>query len=167
MHTEAPPGFGSGEGSPPDGKESEKDPFSEIEGERVPVAGTVVFDGDAVVDLDLFQPDASVPGGRTLIGKLKISSGPFTLQVPRSLGALELDAFADKTGDGPSADDPRGQVSAIDLTSGPISGVQLVLETLPEAVPAAPPVGGGADLEDEFARIGAGSGKTKSDSEGL
>lgn len=167
VHTEAPPGYGSGEGSHPDGKNAATDPFAEIEGERVAVAGTVVFDGDAVVDLDLFQPDASVPGGRILIGKLKISSGPFTLQVPRTLGALELDAFADKTGDGPSADDPRGQVSAIDLTSGPISGVQLTLETFAEAAPPAPPVGGGADLEDEFARIGAGGGKQKSDSEGL
>jgi hypothetical protein len=167
VHTEAPPGFGSDEGPQQDGKQSTKDPFSGMEGERVSVHGTVVFDGDAVVDLDLFQPDASVPGGRTLLGKLKISSGPFTLQVPRSLGALELDAFADKTGDGPSADDPRGQVSGIDLTAGDVSGVQLILEALTEEAPAAPPEGGGTDLEEEFARIGAGGGETTPETEGL
>jgi hypothetical protein len=167
VHTEAPPGFGSDEGPQPDGKPSTKDPFSGMEGERVSVHGTVVFDGDAVVDLDLFQPDASVPGGRTLLGKLKISSGPFTLHVPRSLGALELDAFADKTGDGPSADDPRGQVSGIDLTAGDVSGVRLILEALTEEAPAAPPEGGGTDLEEEFARIGAGGGETTPETEGL
>ncbi len=167
VHTEAPPGFGSDDGPPPDGKESAKDPFAGMEGERVPVQGIVVFDGDAVVDLDLFQPEASAPGGRTLLGKLKISSGPFTLQVPLSLGALELDAFADKTGDGPSADDPRGQVSGIDLTEGAVSGVQLVLEALTEEAPSAPPKGGGTDLEEEFARIGSGGDEATTDMDGL
>lgn len=167
VHTEAPPGFGSDEGPQPDGKPSSKDPFAGMEGERIAVQGTVVFDGETVVDLDLFQPDASVPGGRTLLGKLKLSSGPFTLQVPLSLGALDLDAFADSTGDGPSADDPRGQVLGIDLTDGAVSGVQIILEALTEEAPAAPPKGGGTDLEEEFARIGAGGGETPSEPDGL
>lgn len=167
VHTEAPPGFGSDGGPQPDGKTRVTDPFAEMEGERVSVQGTVVFEGDSVVDLDLFQPDSSAPGGRTLLGKLKISSGPFILQVPRSLGALDLDAFADMTGDGPSADDPRGQALGIDLTEGAVSGVQLALEALTEEVPSAPPEGGGTDLEEEFARIGSGGDETTTDMDGL
>jgi hypothetical protein len=167
VHTEAPPGFGSGQAPPPDGQASDVDPFADIEGQRVEVSGTIVYEGEGVIDLDLFQPSESAPGGRKLLGKLKKSAGPFTLQVPRTLGALELDAFADQTGDGPSGDDPRGQLRGIDLTQGSVTGLQIALEALTEKAPEPLPEGGGTDLEEEFKRTATGGADRDRSRDGL
>ena len=155
-HTEAPPGFGSGQAPPPDGQPQDVDPFADIEGARVTVSGIIRYSGAEVIDLDVFQPSDAAPGGRKLLGKLKRSAGEFSLEVPIGLGSLELDAFADKTGDGPSADDPRGQLRAIDLTQGAVENLDLSLETLVEKEPEKQPDGGGTDLEEEFKRTAAG-----------
>ena len=167
VHTEAPPGFGSGQSPPPDGKAADQDPFADIEGERIEVSGTIVYAGSGVIDLDLFQPSESAPGGRKLLGKLKKSAGPFSLQVPRTLGALELDAFADQTGDGPSGDDPRGQLRGIDLTQGPVLGLEIALEALTEKAPEPRPEGGGTDLEEEFKRTATGGSDRDRSRDGL
>jgi hypothetical protein len=166
-HNEAPPGFGSGQAPPPDGQPIDVDPFADAEGERVQVSGIIQHDGEGVIDLDLFQPSDDAPGGRKLLGKLKKKKGPFTLQVPRILGALELDAFLDQTGDGPSADDPRGQLRGIDLSQGDVEGLALTLETLTESEPEPVPEGGGTDVEEEFKRTATGGAKRTSSRDGL
>ncbi len=159
-HVEAPPGFGSGQAPPPTGSPTQSDPFAAVEGNRVPVSGVIVWEGDQVVDLDLFTPDASAGGGRRLLGKLKKDVGAFVLQVPISLGVLELDAFADLTGDGPTADDPRSTIRNISLTDGPVSDVRIILASMVEDAPPTIPEGGGTDIEEEFART-VGSGPVK------
>ena len=116
---------------------------------------------------DIFQPNESVPGGRKLLGKLKRTAGEFSLQVPVVLGALELDAFADQSGDGPSGDDPRGQLRAIDLTQGPVENVELRLENLLEQEAQSPPQGGGTDLEEEFKKVSAGGNAGSPSRDGL
>ena len=82
-----------------------------------------------VVDLDLFTPDTTAGGGRRLLGKLKKNVGAFRIEVPVRLGMLELDAFADLTGDGPSGDDPRATIRNIVLTEGSVTGIQVTLST--------------------------------------
>jgi len=166
-HVEAPPGFGSGQAPPPTGTPTQSDPFADIEGDRVDVSGSLVWRGDEVVDLDLFTPDTSAGGGRRLLGKLKKSVGAFTLSVPVSLGVLELDAFADLTGDGPTGDDPRATVRDITLTAGSVSGIQIVLVSMVEDAPPALPEGGGTDIEEEFARTVGGGPAKKQTGEGL
>ena len=159
-HVEAPPGFGSGQAPPPTGSPTQSDPFASIDGDRVTVSGIISWEGDQIVDLDLFTPDPSAGGGRRLLGKLKKNVGQFSLNVPIGLGVLELDAFADLTADGPTADDPRATIRNIVLTNGEVSGVQIVLTSMVEAAPPALPEGGGTDIEEEFART-VGSGPTK------
>ena len=166
-HVEAPPGFGSGQAPPPDGQPSDADPFAGTEGPRVEVAGTITSPLGRVIDVDLFQEDASAPGGRVLLGKLKKSEGAFSIQVPISVGSLELDAFSDQTGDGPSADDPRAQVRGIVLSSGPVLGLELTLKSMTEVAEEAPEPPTGTDLEDEFARTRAGGKLPTEEGDGL
>jgi hypothetical protein len=165
-HVDAPPGFGSGQAPPPDGTPSQSDPFEAYEGERVEVSGLLVWDGNGVVDMDLFTPDASASGGRKLLGKLKRNVGAFSIKVPASLERLEIDAFADRAGDGPSGDDPRATVAGIILTDGSVTGLRVVLTSLEEDAPPPQPEGGGTDIEEEFARTVGGSGSTQQTGDG-
>ncbi len=155
-HTEAPPGAGSDQPPPPAGDQPQDgDPFEGMEGPFVEVSGTVHFSGDGMVDLDLFQTDPTVPGGRKLLGKLKRSAGAFILEVPSSLGRLEIEAMVDVDADGPSGSDPQASYSGnpIDLSAGAVSEVDLYLSVTEEPEPA--PVSTGApenlSLDEEFA----------------
>jgi len=165
-HVEAPPGFGSGQAPPPDGTPTQSDPFEAYEGARVEVSGRLVWDGAGVVDMDLFTPDSSASGGRKLLGKLKRNVGVFSITVPASLGQLEIDAFADLNGDGPSGDDPRATIAGINLTDGNVTNLQVVLASLEEDAPPDLPEGGGTDLEEEFARTVGASGSKKQTGDG-
>jgi hypothetical protein len=108
-HVEMPPGApgGSGEGGGGSGSiPTQPDPFEAYPGPRVTIRGQVLWQGEGVVDLDLFKPDSHAPGGRDLIGKIKLNLGDYEFQVPAGFGPLELEAFVDVAGDGPSATDP-------------------------------------------------------------
>jgi len=166
-HFEAPPGHGSGQAKPPQGQPTDADPFDGYEGPKVLVSGTLSYAGEDVIDVDLFKEDASAPGGRLLLGKLKKFAGAFEIYVPVSIESLELDAFVDLEGDGPSGDDPRGGVKGLQVSSGPVSGVVVSL-ILPSEEPSEAPVEpGGTDLEEEFARTRVKGRETPSVDEGL
>ncbi len=137
-------------------------PFGAYDGERVRVAGTVVGPTDDPVDLDVRTPDPSVEGGMKGHGKLLLEEpGPFELEVPRSLGKLELQAFQDAESDGPTADDPFAQVllqvddvDVTDVTLELVAGARG--QGGPEHSPAAPGApgggpGGGGGAQDLFA----------------
>ena len=166
-HQEMPPGYGGDQGPSPSGAPTPTDPFDGIEGPRVKVSGTLVTTVDGIIDLDLFREDESAPGGRKLLGKLKRAPGPFEILVPAAVERLELDAFVDQTGDGPSGDDPRGSAKGIVLSSGPIQDVTITLVSLGEEVVKPPPDVGGTDLEEEFARTRAGGAQASEDVDGL
>ena len=166
-HKEMPPGHGGDQAASPSGVPIPTDPFDGFEGPRVKVSGTLVTRVDGIIDLDLFREDESAPGGRKLLGKLKRASGPFEILVPAAIGRLELDAFVDQTGDGPSGDDPRGSVKGLVVSSGPIQDVTITLVSLGEEVAKPPPDRGGTDLEEEFARTRAGGSPAAEDGEGL
>lgn len=107
----------SGGGSP-GATAGEGDAFPTHTGTRVTLAGTVIWSGDQAINVDLFTPDATAPGGRTLAGKLKLRSGAFSFTVPKDFGVMEIEAYVDLEGDGPSATDPSGRCSANPLTIG-------------------------------------------------
>lgn len=167
QHQEMPPGHGGDQAAAPDGTPTPTDPFEGIEGPRVKVSGTLVTTVKGTIDLDLFREDESAPGGRKLLGKLKRAPGAFEILVPAAVETLELDAFVDQTGDGPSGDDPRGSAKGLVVSSGPIRDVTITLVSLGEEVPKAPPDRGGTDLEEEFARTRAGGSPSAEDAEGL
>jgi hypothetical protein len=85
-------------------------PFSDYEGEKVTVYGTVIGGEKMAVDVDVRIPDASAPGGMIGLGKVLMEGpGNFELQVPVDQGFVELQAFQDPDTDGPSASDPFAQ----------------------------------------------------------
>lgn len=107
--------------------------FSDLASDSIRVSGTLSLaegvGAVAFIDLDLFAPDTSAPGGRRYLGKLKFKSGPFSFQVPRGFGPLELEAFGDLGSDGPTPGDPFGRYSgpAIDIQKAHFVGVDIVL----------------------------------------
>ncbi|MCB9780417.1 MAG: hypothetical protein H6742_17765 [Alphaproteobacteria bacterium] len=116
-------------------------PFSGVEGDRVTVSGTLTWEGDGRVDLDIFQVDAASPGGRKIAGKLRLEPGPWSVEVPVSVGSLEFEAFVDVDSDGPTATDPAGRYAGNPLTIGDsdIDGVDI---TIVAATAASAPAGG-------------------------
>jgi hypothetical protein len=107
--------------------------FSDLGSDSIRVSGTLSLakgvGAVAFIDLDLFAPDTSAPGGRRYLGKLKFKSGPFSFQVPRGFGLLELEAFGDLGSDGPTPGDPFGRYSgpALNIQKAPYVGVDIVL----------------------------------------
>jgi len=169
-HTAAPPGAGS-EQAPPHsgGGHQAADPFAAYEGDRVRVTGTLVYDGDETIDLDLFSPDSSAPGGRLFLGKLKRRAGAFELQVPVVLGGLEIEAMVDADADGPSPGDPRCTYSGnpIGLDQGDVAGVEMILvvsgavpgTVAPEQAQEAPPM----SVDEAFTRTREAAGTENED----
>lgn len=119
-------------------------PFSDHDGPWVTVRGTLVLDGQASVDLDLFQPDSDRPGGRRMLGKQRLPTGPFELKVPQSFGPLILEAFVDKGGDGPGMGDPMGSYAGNPLQVGrsDLDGVDIVLAVPEDGKMPRGPTGG-------------------------
>ena len=87
------------------------DPFASYSGETVMIAGNIVSQNQESIDVDFRIPDASAPGGMSGQGKLLLGApGAFSLSVPKDLGMLEIQAFQDLDGDGPTGDDPFAQL---------------------------------------------------------
>ncbi len=133
-------------------------PFADYDGDLVELSGKVVSDGVGSVDLDLWKVDPATPGERSHLGKVPLAGiGPFTLEVPKGFGALQIEAFRDVTGDGPSEDDPFGRVEC-EVGGEHQSGVELVLEVGGfSLMHAGPPPGGGSGEGPEHSDAGAGS----------
>lgn len=87
------------------------DPFASIDGEKVVVSGIVSCETMGSIDLDFRTPDPSAEGGMKGQGKLLLERpGVFSLEIPKGTGLVEIQAFQDIQGDGPSFDDPFAQV---------------------------------------------------------
>jgi hypothetical protein len=85
-------------------------PFSNYDGPKVTVYGTVTGSENMAVDVDVRVPEDSAPGGMLGLGKVLMDGpGTFELQVPVDQGFVELQAFQDPDKDGPSTSDPFAQ----------------------------------------------------------
>lgn len=139
--TQGQPGVGGGSAVP----------FGLYDGERVTLRGTITGGQDGLsVDLDVRVPNPASPGGVDAKGKLLLEGpGPFELTVPKDLGPLQLQAFQDASGDGPTADDTFAQVDLV-VEGSDIDGLAFPLEEggLP---------GGGGPVHNE-APVGAPGG---------
>ena len=102
---------------PPDPEQP--DPFGEMDGPKVSVGGALYYEGSVTVDLDIFRANTALPGGREMIGKLKLSTGSYELRIPQHYGPIILEAFIDLNGNmraDPS--DPMGAFSGNPLRVG-------------------------------------------------
>jgi len=114
-HNVAPPGSPNtlGEGIP-----ENPDPFGGIAGDRVKMTGKLICDGCPRIDLDLFSPDEKAPGGRMMLGKMKLNPGEYVIMVPKNFGSLILEAFIDFKEDGPGDGDMMGSFKRNPLSIG-------------------------------------------------
>jgi hypothetical protein len=133
----------------------------------VRVSGTLTWAGEETIDVDLFTLDVEQPGGRRLLGKLKKPPGPFSIDVPVEYGTIEIEAFVDLDGDGPSPTDPTAQAGQIALDGGPITGVSLTLSLGSRTPPSPPAVGPGRSLEEVFEDVGTAARNRDSAPDGL
>lgn len=147
-----------GQGPPPDGGPSPggggDSPFMGMSGDKVTIAGRIVLppgvDTTGKVDMDLFQPDKDAPGGRRMLGKLKVAPGDFSFEAPAEFGALLLEAFFDINGNQrPDAGDAMGRAdNPVRVAGRDVDGVVLTLAVstdgrMPGDSEQAPPPGGG------------------------
>ena len=94
-------------------------------GEGVMVKGTFNYKGDATGQkkIDTLKP---VEGrGPSLVHVEELQDGnDFSIEFPKNYGKVMLKGIIDKTGNGPSADDPQGTVT-LQIEETPIDGVTL------------------------------------------
>jgi hypothetical protein len=96
-------------GEMPKGIPENPDPFGGVAGNRIELTGTLACEQTCNgIDLDLFAPDDNSPGGRKMLGKMKLQEGEFVIMVPENFGPLVLEAFVDFGGDGPGVGDLMG-----------------------------------------------------------
>lgn len=143
-HSAAAPGAPGG--GPGGGAGGGQDLFAGASGDRVTVRGTLVYDGEGSVDLDVFVPDESTAGGRRMLGKLMRAPGAYEISVPAGYGPLILEAFIDVNQNGPGAGDPMGRYEGNPVVVGnsDVDGIDIVLAIpadgrMPMGAPAPPP----------------------------
>ena len=96
-------------GEMPKGIPENPDPFGGVAGNRIELTGNLTCEQTCNgIDLDLFTSDENSPGGRKMLGKMKLQEGEFVIMVPENFGPLILEAFVDFSGDGPGVGDLMG-----------------------------------------------------------
>jgi len=122
-------------------------------GEGVSVQGSVSYAGEVpggAVRIDVLTQVKDAPphlvSAETLEGL-----GEFTFQAPSDFGEVHLVAFIDRTGDGPSPDDPAATVK-LDITTQDVAALELVLTDEPDLgdlTPGSPPDGAGQPTDGQ------------------
>jgi len=98
------------------------------DGPTVVLAGTVTASRDLPVIIDFFHANGEGAGGRSYLGKLIVSAGPWKQEFPAGYGAVEVEAYQDLTGDSRSGDDPSGRLEGtITLGDSDVAGVSLII----------------------------------------
>jgi len=103
-----------------------------VDEEGITISGEIVLSEgleiEGFLDLDVFTLDSESPGGRRYLGKLKLPPGEFSFDVPKNLTLLEMEAFHDQAGDGPTPGDAFGTCSCNPLKLDGVDVKGLVLE---------------------------------------
>ena len=125
----APPGAPGGDPSAaPPGGGAPGPPAVFPAGPKVAVSGTVSATLDSPISVDFFKVDETAPGGRTFLFKLQATPGAWSTELPEGFGQVQVDAYQDPGGDGPSEGDPMFHYDhALMIGSEPITGIVLVV----------------------------------------
>lgn len=130
-------------GEMPRGIPDNPDPFGGVAGNRIELAGNLTCEQTCNgIDLDLFAPDDNSPGGRKMVGKMKLQEGEFVIMVPENFGPLVLEAFVDFGVDGPGVGDLMGVYESNPVVIGrsAIQGINIDLtQSTDGKMPMQPP----------------------------
>lgn len=150
-----PPGAGDGtaEGAlppspPPDGTPA--DPGTQMAptklqlapGEGVTLSGTIQYSGTLTrpirIDLSQPAPTADNSGASKILLATQIqAAGPWSVELPRGVGKVDIVAFIDADNNGPSDNEPVARRTGVQVGDAPVAGLDLTLTDPPGFV--APP----------------------------
>ena len=141
--TAPPPADGGTGGQPPPGG-GPPAAFSFTPGEGVTVSGKASFKGDpnGTIRMDVLKKTEAMP---ELIHSAKLDKlGDFSVELPKSIGTVQVTVFIDAGSDGPSPGEPMAASAWIDIGTEPVKGLDLVLTALDPSKPPPTPPGGSA-----------------------
>ncbi len=102
-------------------------PFADHAGPMVTLRGVSTAEVNGGLALDLWRVDPDAPGSRVHLGKLELDAiGPFEIAAPEGFGLLQVEAFMDQSGDGPTNDDPFGRIE-VEVGDADVDGLTLAL----------------------------------------
>jgi len=126
-----PPPMGAGDGGQgAAGAPTAATGFGVAPGEGVLLTGSLAYDGTRTgtirIDFLTADPDAAMPGAvHTLVLD---APGPWSVEAPRDFGRLQICAFLDENGDGPSPGEPKVMLDEpLTVASTPIADLALVV----------------------------------------
>ena len=124
------PGPGAGAAQPGGPGRQEPQGFTVAPGQGVQVSGTLSYAGSrtGVIRVDFLRAPS---GGEipSAVHSLTLDApGPWSVEVPKDFGALQVCAFIDTNGDGPSRGEPKVMLDQpLDIGSEPVAAVVLVV----------------------------------------
>lgn len=143
--TGADGGGGGGAGAGPG---AECDPYADYKGDKLKVTGTITSEQNIQIQIDVAVPDATAPGGQKRTGCVRMPiPGKFEFNVPADVTELDLQAFQDPDGNGPSEMDPfaAGVIHISGADPEPLALALIVGQRgKPNGPDNAPPEGGGS-----------------------
>lgn len=95
-------------------------------GPKVRVGGAIRASDPSKVKIDVFRVDSAARGGREFVLKVEPRGEAWSVELPVDYGKIEIDAYVDVAGDGPSGSDPHVLKDDIRVGSAPVTGVDLV-----------------------------------------
>ncbi|MCK6506873.1 hypothetical protein L6R53_26465, partial [Myxococcota bacterium] len=123
---------GPGGGPPPEGQPPGQ--FQVTAGEGVALKGNFTYAGTKTGDyrIDFLTMEAGRPP--VLAHALTLDApGPWTVEAPKSFGAVYVVAFVDQDKDGPSPTDPAGRLAdAVTIGDQPLEGLEIVISDTPD-----------------------------------
>ncbi len=114
-------GGGGGGGAAPQGVDLGSGP-------KVKVGGRIVATNPSLVKVDIFKTDPTVKGGRSFVTKVEPRGEGWSLELPVDYGRIEIDAYLDAKGDGPTGDDQHVLKSGVVIGSTPVMNLDLTFD---------------------------------------
>ncbi|MBM4365074.1 MAG: hypothetical protein FJ102_02590 [Deltaproteobacteria bacterium] len=97
-------------------------------GPKVKVGGRIVASNPALVKVDVFKTDATAKGGRSFVTKVEPRGSNWSIDLPVDYGKIEIDAYLDAKGDGPTGDDKHVLKAGVLIGSTPVMNLDLTFD---------------------------------------
>ncbi len=94
-------------------------------GPKVRVGGKITASDPSRVKVDVFRVDAAAKGGREFLLKVEPRGAAWSVELPVDFGKIEIDAYLDAAGDGPTGDDPHVLRDNIVVGNAPLMDLHL------------------------------------------
>lgn len=142
---DAPPAGTAPADAPPPGEGGPQGPptLAVTPGEGVLLSGTISYAGTLTrpIRLDFTQPNPTVenPNGiKVLHAALLDKAGPWSVEVPKGIGQVDIIAFIDGDNNGPSDNEPQASRAGVSVGETPVTDLDFALVDPPGYTPPEP-----------------------------